>query len=63
MSIVTRQGHTRRHPGRAATDVELTHVRQQNYAENAMSMDEQAASLTTGTARSERDMLVAIQNG
>lgn len=28
-----------------------------------MSLDEQAASISTGTARTERDMLVSIQNG
>jgi hypothetical protein len=49
--------------GTAATDAELTRVRQQSEAESAMSLDDQAASLTSGAGRSERDMLIAIQNG
>ncbi len=49
--------------GSPATDAELTRVRQESDAENGMSLDDQAASITTGTPRSERDVLVSIQNG
>ena len=45
------------------TDGDLETAKQQAQAERGMNLDEQAASIATGTARSEREMLLAIQNG
>ncbi len=49
--------------GAPASDADLTRAREVAAAEDAQSLDQQAASITTGSARSERDMLLAIQNG
>ncbi|ACY14783.1 eCIS core domain-containing protein [Haliangium ochraceum] len=49
--------------GTEATDAEVARVRADSENEAAMSLDEQAASITTGTSRSERDLLIAAQNG
>jgi hypothetical protein len=49
--------------GAPASDADLASAHAQTESERAMTLDEQAASITTGSARSERDMLLAIQNG
>jgi len=49
--------------GSPPTDAELTTAHNEAQHERGMSLDDQAASITTGSARTERDMLLAVQNG
>jgi hypothetical protein len=49
--------------GTPATNAERVAAKAQAKSEREMTLDEQAASVTVGTARSERDMLLAIQYG
>jgi hypothetical protein len=49
--------------GTPATDADVAKAHTQAESERAMTLDEQAQAIATGSARSERDMLLAIQNG